>query len=76
MTVPYVSMDQSLESRPRMKRYKVVCNVGVGDVLGQTIIWFFLTLFTLGLAAPLFVYAFVLLFIQNTEIWEIPRDAK
>lgn len=62
--------------KPRMKRYRVVCNVGLVDVLAQTIVWFFLTVLTLGLAAPFFFYAFVLLFIQRTEIWEIPRDLK
>lgn len=59
-----------------MRRYKLVCNVGVGDVLAQTIVWFLLSLITFGLALPFFAYAFVRLFISKTEIVEISSGAE
>lgn len=57
-----------------MKRYKLACNFGLGDVIVQTIVWVALSLVTFGLALPFFVYWFIKLFIDHTEILEIPAS--
>ena len=54
-----------------MKKYKVVNTLNIGDVLVQTIIWVLLTVFTLGLALPFFVYYFFKLILNTTEVYEL-----
>ena len=54
-----------------MAKYKLVNTLNLGDVLVQTLIWIVLIIFTLGLAFPFFIYYFVRLIINKTEIHEI-----
>jgi uncharacterized membrane protein YjgN (DUF898 family) len=54
-----------------VKRFRLVCRLGFGDVLFQLIGWTVLALITLGLALPFFAYYFVKLFIDHTEIQEV-----
>lgn len=54
-----------------MKRYKIVNTLGFGSILVQTIIWIILTLLTLGLALPFFMYFFFRIILNHTEIHEI-----
>ena len=53
-----------------MKRYAMYCNVSIGDIFAQTVIWFVLAIITFGLASPFFMYYFVKLIIDSTEIEE------
>ncbi len=55
-----------------MARYKLVNTLNLGDVLVQTLIWVVLTIVTFGLALPFFLYYFLRLVINKTEIHEIP----
>jgi hypothetical protein len=56
----------------RMKRYRLVCSLDLRDVLVQTLLWLLLVLITAGIAAPFFVYYFVRLIINRTEVHEVP----
>lgn len=56
-----------------MKRYRLVCSLDYRDVLVQFLLWFLLTLVTVGVAAPFFAYYFVRLIINRTEIQELPE---
>ena len=53
-----------------MKKYKVVCNLNVGDILVQTLAWSLLTVVTFGLALPFFGYYFIRLILNRIEIHE------
>ena len=55
-----------------MRRYRLVCSLNLRDVVVQTLLWLLLVLATAGLAVPFFVYYFVRLIINRTEIHEIP----
>jgi hypothetical protein len=55
-----------------MKRYRLVCSLDLRDVVGQTLLWLLLVLLTAGIAAPFFVYYFVRLIINRTEVHEVP----
>ena len=54
-----------------MKRYRLVCSLDLRDVIVQTLLWVLLVLATAGIAAPFFVYYFVRLIINRTEIHEV-----
>ena len=54
-----------------MGRYKVLCTLGVGQILVQMILWTLLTPVTFGLAAPFFAYYFVRLVLNHTEIHQV-----
>jgi hypothetical protein len=54
-----------------MKRYRLVCSLDIKDVLSQTLLWMLLVIVTVGIAAPFFVYYFVRLVINRTEIHEL-----
>ncbi len=54
-----------------MKKYKLVCALDFGDVFAQTLIWLLLCIVTLGIALPFFVYFFLRLIINKTELHEI-----
>ena len=54
-----------------MKKYKMVCSLDFGDVLVQTLIWIVLVVVTFGIALPFFMYFFVRLIINKTEIHEV-----
>jgi len=55
-----------------MAKYRLVNTLHLGDVLVQTLIWLVLIVVTFGLAMPFFVYYFLRLIINKTEIHEIP----
>lgn len=55
-----------------MKKYKLVNTLNIADILLQTIVWIILLIVTFGIALPFFVYYFVRLVINKTEIHEIP----
>ena len=51
-----------------MAKYKLVNTLNIGDVL----VWTILVVVTFGLALPFFIYYFLRLIINKTEIHEIP----
>lgn len=53
------------------KKYKFVCNLGFADAFFQTLLWLILIVLTLGLAIPFFIYFFLKLIINSTEIIEV-----
>jgi uncharacterized membrane protein YjgN (DUF898 family) len=53
-----------------MQRYKFVCTLDFADVFIQTVIWVVLLLVTFGLATPFFMYYFIRLIINKTEMHE------
>lgn len=55
-----------------MTKYKLVCRVDGGSVLGHAVIWVLLTIITLGIALPFYGYFFFKHIINRTEIHEIP----
>lgn len=55
-----------------MAKYKLVNTLNIGDVLVQTLVWTILVVVTFGLALPFFIYYFLRLIINKTEIHEIP----
>ena len=55
-----------------MTKYKLVNTLNIGDVLVQTLVWTVLVVVTFGLALPFFIYYFLRLIINKTEIHEIP----
>jgi hypothetical protein len=50
------------------KKYKFVCSLGFADAFGQTLLWLILIVLTLGLAIPFYMYFFLKLIINSTEI--------
>ena len=54
-----------------MKKYKMVCTLHFGDVLLQTLVWVVLIVITFGVALPFFMYFFLRLIINKTEIHEV-----
>ena len=54
-----------------MKKYKLVCTLNLGDVLGQTLVWILLVAVTFGIALPFLAYFFVRMIINRTEIHEV-----
>ena len=58
-----------------MKRYQFQCSINFGDVFLQLILWFFLCIFTLGLASPFFIYYMAKLIINNTQMHEVQNTA-
>jgi hypothetical protein len=54
-----------------VRRYRLVCSLDLRDVMVQTLLWLLLVLVTAGIAAPFFVYYFVRLVINRTEIHEV-----
>jgi uncharacterized membrane protein YjgN (DUF898 family) len=52
-------------------KYKLKSNLNIGSVVGQTLVWFLLSLVTLGLATPFFLYYFCRKVIDSIEIHEV-----
>ncbi|MDX1963269.1 MAG: DUF6693 family protein [Pirellulales bacterium] len=53
------------------KRYRFVCTINIWSIVAQTLIWFVLSVLTVGLALPFFGYYFVRIIINHTEMHEI-----
>ena len=53
------------------KKFKFVSTLKFGDIMLQMAVWIFLTLITCGIALPFFIYYFVRIFINSTEIHEV-----
>lgn len=51
-----------------MKRYKFVCTLTPTQILGHLAFWALICVVTFGLAAPAFVYSFIVLVINATEL--------
>lgn len=47
---------------------RIQSNVGVFDIIGHIIIWFFLTIFTFGIALFFFPYSFSKFIINHSEL--------
>lgn len=54
-----------------VRKFKLVNTLNIGDVLVQTLVWIVLLIVTFGLAFPFFIYYFLRLIINKTEIHEI-----
>lgn len=53
-----------------MKRYKLVCTLTPTEILGHLALWMLIGVLTFGLALPAFLYSFVRLIINSTEVLE------
>ena len=54
-----------------MTKYKLVCTLGLGDILVQFLLWVVLVIVTLGLALPFFWYYFIRIILNHTEIHQV-----
>jgi uncharacterized membrane protein YjgN (DUF898 family) len=51
-----------------LEKYKLVCKVSFGDMLGFIILWTILSIVTIGLALPFFAFYLLKLMIDRTEV--------
>lgn len=56
---------------PSMIKYKLICTLGLGDILIQFLLWLLLIVITCGIAIPFFGYYFIRIILNHTEIHQI-----
>ncbi len=54
-----------------MTKYKLVCTLGLGDILVQFLLWLILIIITIGVALPFFGYYFIRIILNHTEIHQV-----